>query len=120
MGQFEIGDFIMKCQILLISGLLFWASLVNSVPLGETTTDGWSPDPCFPHCTTDSSLTSPPPERGCVKTDCFDEPLCQDMCAVIMHCHSYEWIMNNDDNDIFGETWCAVDGTGMCYCCDCE
>ena len=42
------------------------------------------------------------------------------MCAVINHCHSYEWILNNDDNDIFGETWCAVEGLGMCYCCDCE
>ena len=42
------------------------------------------------------------------------------MCAVINHCYSYEWILNNDDNDIFGETWCAVDGLGMCYCCDCE
>ena len=42
------------------------------------------------------------------------------MCAVINHCHSYEWILNNDDNDIFGETWCAVEGYGMCYCCDCE
>ena len=36
-----------------------------------------------------------------------------------MACRSFEWIMNNDDNDIFGETWCAVDGYGMCYCCDC-
>ena len=36
----------------------------------------WSPDPCFPMCTTDSALTSPAPERHCVKTDCWDEPLC--------------------------------------------
>ena len=36
----------------------------------------WSPDPCFPMCTTDSALTSPAPERHCVKTDCFDEHLC--------------------------------------------
>ena len=56
---------------------------------------------------------------GCVKTDCWDEPLCKDMCSSIMHCRTYEWILNNDDNDIFGETWCAVDGYGMCYCCDC-
>ena len=36
-----------------------------------------------------------------------------------MGCRSFEWILNNDDNDIFGETWCAVDGYGMCYCCEC-
>ena len=42
------------------------------------------------------------------------------MCAVIMHCHSYEWINNNYAGDVFGETWCAVEGYGMCYCCDCE
>merc|ERR1712215_560125 len=82
-------------------------------------TKDWSPDPCFPDCTTDSALTSPDPSRHCIKTDCFDEPLCAEMCAVINHCGSYEWVLNNDDNDIFGETWCAVDGYGMCYCCDC-
>ena len=32
--------------------------------------------------------------------------------------HYHEWILNNDDNDIFGETWCSVDGYGMCYCCE--
>jgi len=96
--------------------------VVNAKALekAETTTHGWSPDPCFPTCTTGPDQTSPPPERGCIKTDCFDEPLCQEMCAVINHCYSYEWILNNDDNDIFGETWCAVEGIGMCYCCDCE
>ena len=41
------------------------------------------------------------------------------MCHVIMQCSSYEWVMNNDDNDSFGETWCGVDGYGMCYCCGC-
>merc|ERR1712179_503272 len=83
-------------------------------------TDGeWSPDPCFPLCTTGPDQTSPDPARHCVKTDCFDEPLCADMCTVIMQCHSHEWIHNNDDNDIFGETWCAVSEYGMCYCCDC-
>ena len=44
---------------------------------GDVTGD-WSPDPCFPLCTTDSALTSPPPDRGCIKTDCFDEPLCRE------------------------------------------
>merc|ERR1711971_767722 len=85
---------------------------------GDVTGD-WSPDPCFPLCTTDSALTSPLPDRGCIKTDCFDEPLCRDLCST-MGCWSFEWILNNDDNDIFGETWCAVDGYGMCYCCDCD
>eukprot|EP00088_Acartia_fossae_P012850 TRINITY_DN16649_c0_g1_i1.p1 TRINITY_DN16649_c0_g1~~TRINITY_DN16649_c0_g1_i1.p1 ORF type:complete len:116 (+),score=17.68 TRINITY_DN16649_c0_g1_i1:58-405(+) len=84
----------------------------------EVTTDGWSPDPCFPHCTTPDEFTSPDPEM-CIKTDCFDKPLCQQMCAMVMHCRAYEWILNNDDNDIFGETWCAVEGYGMCYCCEC-
>ena len=32
--------------------------------------------------------------------------------------HYHVWILNNDDNDIFGETWCASDGLGMCYCCE--
>ena len=35
-------------------------------------------DPCFPTCTTGPDQTSPPPDRGCIKTDCFDEPLCQE------------------------------------------
>merc|ERR1711982_76154 len=86
---------------------------------GKEVTGDWSPDPCFPMCTTDSALTSPDPARHCIKTDCMDEPLCADMCHVINECRSYEWILNNDDNDIFGETWCAVEGYGMCYCCDC-
>merc|ERR1712203_1245921 len=90
----------------------------EEVQVAEVTSD-WSPDPCFPMCTTDTALTSPDPARHCTKTDCFDEPLCRDMCHVIMQCSSYEWIMNNDDNDIFGETWCGVDGYGMCYCCGC-
>merc|ERR1719495_833310 len=88
-------------------------------PEEKEATGDWSPDPCFPMCTTDSAMTSPDPSRHCVKTDCFDEALCRDMCHVMMECSSYEWILNNDDNDIFGETWCAVDGLGMCYCCDC-
>ena len=81
--------------------LLFAGAAVNSE---ETTTHGWSPglinnlftfiyifvctysqlfvyistDPCFPTCTTGPDQTSPPPDRGCIKTDCFDEPLCQE------------------------------------------
>merc|ERR1712055_250755 len=115
-----------RAAILHINMFHLWLILVLSITMAEQSlqekgvTSDWSPDPCFPLCTTGADQTSPDPSRQCVKTDCFDEPLCHDMCAVIMHCHSYEWVLNNDDNDIFGETWCAVDGYGMCYCCDCE
>ena len=45
------------------------------------------------------------------------------MCTLFSLCgtmgyHYHVWILNNDDNDIFGETWCASDGLGMCYCCE--
>merc|ERR1711915_754965 len=100
--------------------LPFLVSMGYSVGQEKGVTNGeWSPGPCFPLCTTGPAQTSPPPERGCIKTDCFDEPLCAEMCEVINQCYSYEWVLNNDDNDIFGETWCAVTGYGMCYCCDC-
>merc|ERR1712243_410051 len=52
--------------------------------------DDWSPDPCFPMCTTGDDQTSPPPEEGCMKTDCFDEPLCVNLCGT-MGCHSHLW-----------------------------
>merc|ERR1711997_265972 len=112
---------IMKTVYFICLSIIFFTASFDAKTIEkiETTTNGWNPDPCFPTCTTGPDQTSPAPERGCLKTDCFDEPLCQEMCAVINHCYSYEWILNNDDNDIFGETWCAVDGLGMCYCCDC-
>merc|ERR1712241_880381 len=87
---------------------------VLSTTLGQ---DDWSPAPCFPMCTTDAAMTSPPADRECVKTDCFDEPLCTNLCGTMGY-HYHVWILNNDDNDIFGETWCASDGLGMCYCCE--
>merc|ERR1719348_386759 len=106
--------------ILFNAFIVICESSTKNVEVKVVTNGEFSPDPCFPLCTTGAAQTSPPPERGCFRTDCFDEPLCAEMCEVINQCHSYEWILNNDDNDIFGETWCAVSGYGMCYCCDCD
>merc|ERR1712037_521387 len=118
MGQFCASrDSSMNTSIFL--GFISVAASASISEEAREVTGDWSPDPCFPMCTTDSAMTSPPPDRGCIKTDCFDEPLCRDLCST-MGCWSFEWILNNDDNDIFGETWCAVDGYGMCYCCDCD
>merc|ERR1712127_33101 len=97
--------------------LLLSTTLAVDVEDSGVTNGEWSPGPCFPTCVTGPEQTSPDPSRQCVKTDCFDEQLCADMCGAIMHCHSYEWVHTNDDNDIFGETWCAVSDSGMCYCC---
>merc|ERR1712029_537316 len=107
----------MRLMIVLAVLLMIAAGNPLADPEEKEATGDWSPDPCFPLCTTDSAMTSPLPERECVKTDCFDEPLCIDLCGTMGY-HYHEWILNNDDNDIFGETWCAVDGYGMCYCCE--
>merc|ERR1711887_302034 len=107
--------------LLLSSYTLASPHLEESTDAAKEATNGeFSPDPCFPLCTTDSGLTSPKPERGCVKTDCFDEALCSGMCGAIMHCHEFECVSNHDDNDIFGETWCATNDSCMCYCCACD
>ena len=56
-------------------------------------------------CTSDTlkGLTSPKPERGCVKTDCFDEALCHeyDLHSYLCHLSSlkkYEWANINSTN----------------------
>merc|ERR1712209_344377 len=65
--------------LLLLSSFTLATSLDESTDAAKEATNGeFSPDPCFPLCTTDSGLTSPKPERGCVKTDCFDEALCRE------------------------------------------
>merc|ERR1712087_505471 len=91
----------MRFMIVLTGLLALAARNPLADPEEKEATGDWSPDPCFPMCTTDSAMTSPDPSRHCVKTDCFDEALCRDMCHVMMECSSYEWILNNDDNDIF-------------------
>merc|ERR1711973_497612 len=113
MGSFLLNKMKMRSTLF----FLFTAAFAYNVDRDVTTPD-WSPDPCFPDCTTPVDFTSPDPEL-CVKTDCFDLQLCQEWCIIGMQCRAYEWVPNNDDNDIFGETWCGVDGLGMCYCCKC-
>merc|ERR1711884_490326 len=121
MGSFliDIVRILRMFKLALVFVTLAYTASANPVQENDIATSDWSPDPCFPMCTTPSDFTSPDPARGCIKTDCFDQKLCAQMCSAVMHCRSMEWILNNDDNDIFGETWCGVDGYGMCYCCDC-
>merc|ERR1712117_601147 len=71
-----------------------------------------------PDMVTGSDQTSPPPEDSCMKVDCMDESFCSLACDGI-NCMGYEWIVNHDQEDVMGETWCPMEGTGMCYCCQC-